>query len=165
MSKKELRGLTTSSSRRELTQESWESLDVAGKVKRSLMSMTKPEFVQKKGQADGADALILKIEKEPGLAGDISATPEGREAIVYFIEELYRSEDAGRSAQRARRALHLLSFNMSLEERAKIRDAELDCRAYVMATDPYPDSSWLEGLTGAERLEVDRRAEVYRSKI
>ena len=55
------------------------------------------------------------------------------------------------------------------EEQAKIRNAELDCRAFILGSIrlafPERHKTWVEDLTDAEKAEVKRRAEGYEAKI
>lgn len=158
-----LRGFATSQHVPEgVPEKQWEDLSRTEKIERAIKLMSKPGFVKKHGIVSGDNALVVRLENEPGLASEISKATGGREAIISFITKLYRSENGGHSSQSAIRARTLFALEETSDEQARIRDAELDCRASVVGSDPYYDKDeWLQGLTDAEVAEVNRRATRY----
>ena len=160
MNKRELRGSTASPNYDRLPA-NWETLDHTGKIQRSIMMMSNPSFVAKRGRVSGEDTFLMRIEHEPGLALEISSALGGREAVIFFIENLYRSENGGHSSQSAMRARKLFALEETREEQAKIRDAELDCRAFAIDFQSGDKEEWLKDLTDTEAAEVEHRAQHY----
>lgn len=160
MGQGELRGFVKSSDYSNRVP-SWEELDRPAKIQRTIDLMISPTFVRKGGRASGEEALLINLKKEPELAKEIAATPEGRSAVVHFITTLYRSENAGHSSQAADVARKLFPFEMTQEEQRTIREAELDCRAYALGKRAGDEEEWLQGLTETEKDRVRQQAKQY----